>query len=211
MAEEELQVITLRDDFYRDSFGKVILFICSIFLAIALLAGLSLYLHLNKPKPVTFPVGPSWRVKPPVPVNEPYLSRPDVLQWVSDVIPKAFVFDFNHYNDQLKTASQYFTSDGWKVFLNQLNNFANYNNVQAYKLFVTAEPTAAPTMLNEGLLLGRYAWWVELPIQINYSGYSPPPSKSLTLQVLVVRVSTLNNLTGIGIHNVIVAKGALNQ
>lgn len=210
MAEEE-QVITLNDDFYRDSFGKVILFIVGIFLAIALLAGLSLYLHLNKPKPVSFPVGDDWRVKPLVPLNEAYLSRADLLQFVSDAIPKAFIFDFNHYNNQLKTASQYFTPEGWKVFLDQLNIYANYNNVQAYKLFVNAAPTAAPAVLNEGLLSGRYAWWVEMPIDILYAGYRPPPTKSLTLQILVVRVPTLNNLTGVGINNVIVSKGALNQ
>lgn len=210
MAEEE-QVVTLQDDFYRDSFGKVIIYIAGVLLAIALLAALALYMHLNKPKPVTFPVGADWRVKPLVPLNEPYLTRPDLLQWVSDAIQNAFVYDFNHYNDQLKAASQYFTPDGWKVFLGLLNVYANYNNVQAYKLFISAVPTAAPTVLNEGSLSGRYAWWVEMPIDINYSGYKPPVTKSLTLQILVVRVPTLTNLTGVGINNIVVSQGAANQ
>jgi intracellular multiplication protein IcmL len=211
MAEQELHVVELRDEFYRDSFGKVVTIIIGFIIAIAFLVALSIYLFLDKPPPVSFHVDGEWRVRAPVPLDQPYLSRPDLLQWVTNVLPKAFIFDFNHYNAQLKEASQYFTADGWKGFLDQLNIYANYNNMQAYKLFVSASPSGAPAIINEGLLSGRYAWWVQIPMNINYAGYSPPPNKALTLQVLVVRVSTLNNLMGVGINNVVVVKGAANN
>lgn len=211
MAAEELQVVEIRDDFYRDSFGKVVFLIASIFCAIALLVALSVYLYLDKPVPIAFHVDDEWRVQPAVPLDQPYLSTPDLLQWVGDVIPKSFAFDFSHYNKQLESISQYFTPEGWKAFLNQLNIYANYNTVQANKMFINSVPTGAPSIVNQGLLSGRYAWWVQIPINIVYSGQNPPPSRLLTLQVLVVRVSTLNNLTGVGIDNVIVAKGANSQ
>jgi intracellular multiplication protein IcmL len=210
MAEEELRVVQLREDFYRDSFGKVILIIISIFIAIFLLVALSLYLYLNIPSPVVFPVDKEWRIQPPVPLDKPYLPQSDLLQWVGDALQRSFVFDFNHYNEQLKVASQFFTADGWKVFLNQLNIYANYNTVQANKVFVNSAPAGAPVILNQGLLSGRYAWWVQMPINLNYAGLRPPFNKTLILQVLVVRVSTLNNLTGVGIDNVIVATNAVN-
>jgi|SRR5579885_557896 intracellular multiplication protein IcmL len=207
MAGEETTAVELRDGFYRDSFGKLVLVIIGICIAIAALVALSIYFYVAKPPPITFPVDSEMRVQPPVPLDQPYLSTPDLLQWVADVLPKAFVLDFNHYNDQLKSYSSYFTSDGWKTFLNQLNIYANYNNVQAYKLFITGSPESAPYILREGVIQesGRYGWWVQIPVTINYAGYKPPPNKTLTLQVLVVRVSTLNNLTGVGIDNVIQA------
>lgn len=205
MAEQDLHVVELRNDYYRDNFGKVIWIMLSTVIAITLLGGISFYLHINKPVPVTFTVEPEWRVKPQVPLNNPYVLQPDLLQWVSDALLKVFVFDFIHYNSQLKNASQYFTSDGWKIFLNQLNIYANYNTVQASKLFVNATPGGAPFILQEGLLQGRYAWWVQMPINLEYSGYTPPLGKTLVLQVLVVRVPTLNNLNGVGIDNIIVA------
>ncbi|TAK74361.1 MAG: type IV secretion protein DotI [Gammaproteobacteria bacterium] len=203
---EELQVVEIREDFYRDSFGKVILILLSVCVAIALLAALSGYLYLTKPSPVTFVVDNEWRVKSPVPIDQPYLSTPDLLQWTSDALRKAFVYDFYEYNTQLKTASQYFTADGWKVFLDQLNSYASYNDVQAKKLFVTATPASAPFILQQGLLSGRYAWWVQMPININYyAANNQFSARTLTLQVLVVRVATTNNLNGVGIDNVIVA------
>lgn len=208
---EEAQTVELQTRFYRDSFGKVLILILSICFAIALFVSLAIYIHLQKPKPIQFNVGNDWRVIEPVPLDQPYLSQPDLLQWVNDAIQKVFVFDFYHYNDQLQKASQYFTSDGWKVFLNQLNNYVNYNNVQTYKTFINAVPTSAPYILREGLLEGRYGWWVQMPITLNYIGYQRSTSQNITLQILVVRVSTLNNLNGVGIDNVMVVTGAGNQ
>src|SRR3989338_6450342 len=213
MAEEELQIVQLRDDFYRDRFNVIVFAAVSVLVAIILLVSLSVYLHYAKPPPVVFSVGAEWRIKPEVSLDQLYLPPSDVLQWVSEVLPKASTYDFNYYSNQLKSASQYFTPEGWKVFLNQLNSYANYNNVQTYKMFISAVPTGAPYILNQGLLSGRYAWWVQMPIKISYQGSNRLSERDLTLQILVVRVSTLNNLTGVGIDNVIVenAAGGRNQ
>ena len=206
MAEDELHVVELSERFYRDRFGKVIAVIAGLIIAIALLAMVSFYLHLNQPPPVTFPVDTGWRVQRDVPLTEPYHSTPEVLQWVSETLPSVFVYDFNHYNDQLQSAMHFFTSDGWTVFLNQLNIYVNYTTVQNDKMFVNGNLTGAPVIVNQGLLSGRYAWWVQVPIKIDLVGYERSLSETLTLQLLVVRVPTVNNLSGVSIDNVIVAK-----
>lgn len=206
MAEETGRV-ALHDNFYRDSIGRVVFVLLGSCFFILVFVALSIYFYLDKPSPVVFPVEADMRVQPPIPLDQPYLSTPDLLQWVADVFPKSFTLDFNHYNDQLKLNSQGFTSDGWTAFLNQLNIYANYNNVQAYKVFVTATPESAPYILRQGVLpdTGKYGWWVQMPVTINYAGLKPPPSVTLTFQILVVRVPTLDNLTGVGIDNVIQA------
>lgn len=209
MAEEP-QIVELRTDFYTDSFGKVIFVILGLLLAIAALVALAVYLHIHKPEPVAFNVGDEWRIQDAVPLDKPYLSDSELLQWVSNVFLTVFTFDFVHYNDQLSVYQTYFTDNGWGVFLNHLNTYANYNNVQMYRMFITSAPTGAPYIINQNLLNGRYAWWVQLPIRIKYSGYHPTPSMALTLQVLVTRVSTMNNLAGVGIDNVIVTQNKTN-
>jgi intracellular multiplication protein IcmL len=202
MAAEDFQVVELRDDFYRDSFGNLLLIIIGLCIGIVLLIALSIYIYLDKPKPVAFQVSSEWRVQAPVPLDQPYLTTPEVLQWVADVIPRALVFDFLNYDKQLKAAQQFFTDNGWKAFLNQLNIYANYNNVQNYKLYVNATLTAAPYLLNEGFVGGKYGWWIQVPLSISYAGAIPQPTKTIVLKVLVVRVSTLNNLMGVAIENV---------
>lgn len=205
MAEEQTTILELRDDFYRDSFGKIIFVIASFVFAILLLIGLSIYLHLTIPPPHTFAVSNEFRIQAEVPLNQPYRTVPDMLQWVSDSLRSVFVFDFIHYNDQLKNAAVYFTPDGYKVFLDQVNNYASSNTVVNNRTFVNGNPSGAPFLLNQGVLSGRYAWWVQIPFNLNFAG-NRFYSQQLNMQVLVVRVSTLDNLNGLAIDNLIVAK-----
>jgi hypothetical protein len=48
---------------------------------------------------------------------------------------------------------------------------------------------------------------VQMPITIKYAGAVPVPSKVITLQILVIRVPTLNNLDGVSIDNIMVDQG----
>ncbi|OGT47754.1 MAG: hypothetical protein A3E83_04945 [Gammaproteobacteria bacterium RIFCSPHIGHO2_12_FULL_41_20] len=204
MAEEGLQVVTLHDDFYRDGVRVVLAIVISLSVIILAMLGISIYLLFNKPQPMRFPVENDWRVVKPVPVEQSYLSITDLLQWVANSIPKTFNVSFVNYNADLTRSAQYFTGTGWKNFLNQINNYADYNSVQASKFFINSTLAGAPFILNQGLLQGRYAWWVQVPVEITYTSYEKTYTKSLVLQVLVVRVPTLDNLIGVGIENVLV-------
>lgn len=206
MAEEGMDVVRLEDNYYRDSFGKVVFVIICIFLSIFFLAGISIYIFMNQPPPTTFRVAEEWRVVAPVPVQQPYLAEPDMLQWVSEVVPSLFNVDFAYMSGQVADVKKYFTDNGYQIYLNQLNNYADSKVVEANKLFVRGTPTRAPIILNQGVLSGRYAWWVQIPVNISYAGAVETPDVRLTLQVLIVRTDTTNNLTGILIDNVIVEK-----
>lgn len=207
MAEEKYMKVELRDGFYRDSIGRVILVIIGSLAAIVLLAGSCVFLYTQVPPPIIFPVSQEFRVQPPVPLDQRYLSDTDLLQWVVNVFLKALQLDYNNYNDELASVKHFFTPNGWQMFLNQLNIYANYNNVQTNRLFVNGTPAGAPLVTRSGLLLGKYAWWVDLPIYMQYQGMKPPDNiPNLVFQILVVRVPTLDSLDGVAIDNVVVGK-----
>ncbi|MHB1946488.1 MAG: DotI/IcmL/TraM family protein [Gammaproteobacteria bacterium] len=207
MAGEELQVVRLRDDFYRDGFYKIVLALAVIVIAIILLVALSIYIYLSKPAPVYFSADNEWRILQPVPLDKPYLHEPDLIQWVSEAIPNVFTFDFLHYSDQLKGVNPYFTPNGLSKFLALVNVYANADKVQNSKLFISCSPSGAPFIINQGELNGRYGWWVQMPITLNYITVDKSSATDLVLQVLVVRVSTLDNLYGVAIDNMITTKG----
>lgn len=207
MAREELQVVRLKDDFYRDGFYKILIAFAIIILAILSLAALSTYLYLTKPAPVDFKADNEWRILPPVPLDQAYLSAPDLIQWASEALTSVFTYDFVNYKTQLQNMSHYFTTNGWQKFLDQVNVYANYNNVQSAKMFMNADAAGAPFILNQGLLEGRYVWWVQMPIIINYYTLKKSTETPLTIVALIVRVPTVNNLYGVGIENFLVNKG----
>ena len=206
MAEEELHVVKLLDNYYRDSFGRVMFIIVGMVISIGMLAAISIYIYLNKPPPVTFRVASDWRVVAPVPIQEKYLSEADLLQWVSNVIPGSFDLSFLHMDEQLGSIKKYFTDAGYEIFLNQLNNYVDKTELQTNKMFSRGEPMAAPIIKRQGELAGRYAWWVEMPVSISYAGMRSMPTVEIKMNILVVRAETTNNLTGILIDNVIVEK-----
>lgn len=211
MALADDQQLTWHDDFYRDRFPRVVIIILGVLLALGLLVATSLSLYLTKPAPIEFSVANEWRVQAPVPLEQPYLPLPDLLQWVSRVVPDAFDIDFIDYQAQLKVSTGYFTQNGWSVFMDQLSNYVDQMNLVKNRQFVSAQPTGAPFLINQGVLSGRYAWWVQLPIVISFSGAVRSPNVPLTLQILVVRVPTDNNLMGVAIDNVIVLQSNANN
>jgi len=207
MAEGN-DVVRLEDNFYRDSFGKVIFVIFGICASIFFLAAVSVYIYINRPPPTTFRVAGEWRVLAPVPIDQPYLASPDMLQWVSNVVPNLFDLDYLHMDTQIADAKKYFTENGYQVYLNQLKNYIDPTIMKNSKMFSHGDPTRAPVIVNQGVLSGRYAWWVQIPINISYAGGVEKQPVDLTLQILVVRTETTNNLMGISIDNVIVDSGA---
>lgn len=208
MAGEELTIIRLRDDFYRDGFRKIVLALCIIGLSIVLLIATSFFLYFEKPAPIEFATDNEWRILPQIPLNQPYLQPADLLQWVSNVLPNLFTYNFLNYTTRYENNAQYFTPNGWKKIQDVLNTFVAYDTIQNSKSFVQGNAGGAPFILNQGLLSGRYAWWVQMPVDVSYSNLSGGNALSLVLQALIVRMPTLNNLFGVAIDNVIVVSNS---
>ncbi|HEX2548504.1 MAG TPA: DotI/IcmL/TraM family protein [Gammaproteobacteria bacterium] len=205
VAEEKLQTIRLRYDFYRDGFRKVYFSFLLIIVAIICLIVTFIYLYLTKPKPVVFQTYDNFRVvATTTPLNQPYVSDADVRQFISNVLQTVFVFDFYHYSDQLKSYQQYFTSNGWRIYLDFLNNYAVQDVIVDAKAFVQSTAENAPQIIEKGVLAdGRYGWWVQMGLKINYlSSSKNMPGQNPMIRALIVRVPTTNNLSGIAVENI---------
>lgn len=210
-AAEESQTCTHRDDFYQD--GLLLLVSAGgvfVFSALVLLA-LSLYLFFQKPAPVRFLTGEGFRVVAGAPLKDSWLSSAELVQWVSDALPAMFTLDFVNYTGQVSLASQYFTPEGYKKYLQVLQVFAGEKMVGEGRIFVTAHAAGAPIVLNQGLLQGDYGWWMQMPLNLSYSSVEKGADVPLVVQVLVIRVSTLDDLKGIRIENIVVRKGGGDQ
>ncbi len=207
MAEEGLQRIRLKDDFYRDGFYKALIAWLALLFVIILLLGLSLYIALTKPAPVDFAADNEWRILPSVPLDVPYLSQADLLQWVSDTLSRVFTYDFVNYNQQASKNMYFFTNNGWEAFTTILPQYVNSNTMFNAKGFLSAYPAGAPKIIQSGLLNGVYLWRIQMPINLNYSSLQTTSQLQLSAEISVVRISTLNNLHGVAIDTISVTKG----
>lgn len=209
MAEEKLQIVRLRTEFYRDGFLKVLFTLMMVLIAIGSLVALSLYLHFTKPQPVYFTTDNEMRVMAPVPLDKAYLNNADLLQWVGHALPVSFTYDFLNYQHEQQDVVQYYTPKGLQNLQGQLNNYhLDFNSLRNGKLFANSRLSSAPFILNQGILPeGKYAWKVQIPMIVSYSNGT---DRSLVVVALVVRIPTLDNLYGVAIDdlNITEAQGS---
>jgi len=212
MAEDALTIVALRNDFYRDSYRKVmVILLLSVILNIGLGAVL-FYIVTHPPMPKYFATSINGRITPVQPLDEPNQSDSAVLQWANQAAIAAFTYNFVSYRKELQAASEFFTAEGWRQFIEALEASNNLEAVKSKKLIVSAVATRAPIILQKGILNGRYSWRVQMPILVTYQSASQFTQQNNIVTMLIQRVSTLNSPRGIGISQFIVgpASGSLD-
>jgi len=200
MAQDALVTVTLRNEFYRDNSRRVMLvLLLSIILNIAM-GGLLFYLINNPPAPRYFATSIDGRITPLFPLDKPNQSDSAVLQWANIAAIASFTYDFVNYRTQLQAASDFFTPKGWTQFLRALESSNNLDAVRSKKLNVSAVATSAPIILRKGLVGGRFALRVRMPLLVTYQSASTYQQERYLITMLITRVSTLNSPRGIGIE-----------
>lgn len=205
MADDAVELVRLRNDFYRDNHHKVMMALLVAIATVILLCGVLIYVVTHPPAPKYFATSIDGRIIPLVPLSEPNMPTSALLLWGNQAATAAFTYDFVNYRQALQAASDYFTPEGWRDFLNALTGSNNLNAVITKKLVVSATATGAPVVLQQGLLNGTYAWRVQLPMVVTYQSASQVAQQNVMVTMLVMRISTLNSSRGVGIAQFIVS------
>ena len=204
MPEDALIAVAMRNNFYRDGQRKVLLVLLISIFGNFVLAAMLTYIVTHPPAPKYFATSINGRITPLFPLNEPNQSDPAVLQWANQAAIAAFSYNFVNYQSELQASSGFFTAEGWDQFLSALQDSNNLDAVKAKKLIVSAVATRAPVILQKGILNGRFAWRVQMPLLVTYQSASEFTQQNNVVTMLISRVSTLNSPRGIGISQFVV-------
>ncbi len=206
--KDVLMVINERNQFYRDSYRKVLIALNLCLVAFIILVGAIIYIINSPPAPKYFATYGDGRLVPMIPLNMPNVSTASLLEWANTAVIALNTYDFFNYRQQIQSASQYFTDDGWQAYLNVLRASRNLNAVVEKKLVVSSVATRAPVLIRSGVLEGVYTWVVQIPVQITYQSASEYNQQNQIVTVMIKRISTLTSPDGIGITNYIGADAA---
>lgn len=205
MADDAIELVRLRNEFYRDSYRRVLAILLLAFTIVFLLAGALVYIVTHPPAPKYFATDSAGRIVPLVPLDQPNLSTPALLQWANIAAVAAFTFDFVNYRQQLQAASEFFTPQGWDAYMQAIQRSNNLGAVVEKKLTVSAVATGAPVVLQQGILNGRYSWKIQIPLLVTYQSANQISQQNLVATLLITRISTLNSAQGVGIAQFIAA------
>lgn len=210
-AIDVLTAISDRNNFYRDSYRKILLSLILSIFSIILLVSAIIYIVTNPPMPKYFATYSNGSLAPMIPLNQPNVSEASLLQWVTSAVISVNTFDFVNYRDQLQKASDYFTSDGWQDYLQALQSSRNLDAVIQKKLTVTAVATGAPVIVKGWLENGVIVWQIQLPVLITYQSASNYVAQNNIIILKVKRISTLLNANGLGIEDYVATAAAVSN
>ncbi|MDF3055208.1 MAG: hypothetical protein K0Q74_1115 [Gammaproteobacteria bacterium] len=135
-------------------------------------------------------------------LDAPVLSNAALLQWASDAAILAHTYDFANYREKFQAASKYFTAEAWREYQDVLKKSKNLETVVNKKLKVSAVATAAPVILDQGAVSGRYKWKVQLPILITYESVNTKITQPAEATMLITRVSASEAPKGIVVESI---------
>jgi intracellular multiplication protein IcmL len=207
MKEDALQVVKLRNEFYRDNYRKVVAALLLSFFILLILAAALFYIVTHPPAPRYFATSSDGRIVSLTPFHYPNLSNAAVLEWANTAATAAYSYNFVNYRQALQAAADYFTPEGKQMFFDAIKSSNNLQAVIAKKLIVSAVATGVPVILEQGIMVGRYTWKVQIPMLITFQSASQFSQQSVTVTMLVVRVSPLESPRGIAIAQFIVSGG----
>jgi intracellular multiplication protein IcmL len=199
-----LELVRFRNYFYRDGYRKsMTALLISLIVNIALLA-LVIIQFLTKPAPVYFATQTNGSLIEIQPLTEPLIAQETLLVWATRAAVSAYSFNFVDWQNDLNSVQQYFTATGFKNFLDALKSSGNLDTVVAKRLVVQATVTDVPRIIQQGLIQGRYAWKIQIPMLVKYTSASEELRQPVLVTILVARVPTTQYPEGIAIAQFVV-------
>lgn len=209
---DALELVRLRNNFYRDNYRRLVGMLLFMIIVNFGLAGVIVYLITHRPAPQYFATSADGRITPLYALDQPVVNQGELVQWASQAAVAAYTYNFVNWRDSLQQASQFFTPEGWNQFQQGLKATRNLDTVIAKKLVVTAVPTGAPVIADQGILNGRYAWRVQIPLLVTYEGAGGERiQQSILVNLVIMRVSTLDTPKGIAIAQFVASEQPLTS
>ncbi|MCD8525211.1 MAG: type IVB secretion system apparatus protein IcmL/DotI [Gammaproteobacteria bacterium] len=205
MADESLELIRLRNNFYRDNYRRVMKLLLIMSIVMVILVLILAYLFTHRPEPRYFATTQSGRILRLIPLNQPMLSSEALLSWASQVAMSAYTYNFANYRQKIQTQEINFTGDAWQQFLQQLKDSGNIQAVDQRKINVNAVVSGSPVIVYQGMLKGRYAWKVQVPLLVTFVSASDRFQKNYMVTMVIVRVSTVQNQNGVAVAQFVVS------
>lgn len=216
-----LELVRLRNNFYRDNYRRMVSTSMLLVTLLIVLVLTCFWLITHRPPPRYFATNAQGGLVEIKPLSEAVLSNVEVNNWAARAAAAAFTLNYVQYRQQIEqTVDTYFTDQGGQQYQTALQTSNDLDYVQTGKLLVTAEPSAAPRILAQGIVpkgpyQGRYAWQVQVPLTVTTQNETDTRLSQLLVELVIVRSSTavdqtLTNIDatlGIGIAQII-ASGA---
>ncbi len=171
----------------------VITLVCTLIVAsISLIA-----LYKKIPVPKYFSVTPERQFFKLPSENEPSLSQGLLQNWVTTFALGSHTFDFYHFDEQASIMEKYFTPEGYRQYMNNIEEFRG--DVISKQMMLSCTVMEAPLIRRSTVIDSIYEWYVEVPIMIRYDSASTSRNEKRRLILIIRRYPEAENPYGVAV------------
>lgn len=142
------------------------------------------------------------QILPLTPLNQPYLTHDQVIDFVSKCVTKTLGLNFVSWKEELSAAQPCFTQEGWRMLTNAIDaDSGTLDFIVKRRFNAVATVSGAKIMKegHEGPPLNRYVWRLTVPVSMDYTSSVGHTNQNLEAVVEVVRTETYENDDGVAI------------
>ncbi len=195
-----LMTVLVRNEFYRDGFRNMMWLAVIEAVAIAgLLVAFISFMNTTKAQDHYFATTADGRIIQLVPLGRPNMNTSALLSWAAQAAQEVMTFGFDDYQRRLQQSSRFFTRHGWQTFASALQSARIIESITALNQVVSAVPRSAPILTQEGVYNGKFRWIVQLPLSVTYQSGTATRTDSMNVTLVIDRVPSLENPSGVGI------------
>lgn len=196
-----LMTVVVRNEFYRDGFRNLMwVALGEAIIIVLLLTTFIAYMNSAKAQDHYFATTADGRIMQLVPLELPNMGTSSLLSWAAQAGTEVMTFGFQDYQRRLQYSSRHFTRHGWETFATALQKSRIIESMTAQHQVTSAEPRSAPILIQEGVFNGKYRWVVDLPLAVKYQSSTDLRTDNLLVRMVIDRVPSLENPSGLGIE-----------
>lgn len=205
ITDSPAYLITESRLWFRDQYRRMTL----LSSALALVAALSIMLNvvqvIFREKPVYFAQTPDLRITKMIGLDEPYIEQQGLTDWTVGVVGKTLSLGFLDWRTKLTDVQMYFQEEAFAGYIASMKAAGTLELIESKRLIMNPSQESSPIISASGLNeAGVMAWKIEYPVNISYeSSQGVFLNQSLSVTVVVERVSTLDNKVGLKIRQLI--------
>lgn len=196
-AEENTIVTRYLYRYHNDSLSSLNILLLGLLTLIAVLCFFVFVQIMSKPTPLYFRLNENMQIINPVPLDQEGISRAALLNWVNEIVMKAYNFNYSNMKNQTSKLAPYFTDAAMKVYQDLLLNDEDFRTIPDNRYVVSVTPKAAPEIVVGKPFQGRYAWQIKVPVKITLSNALIRATQDATLNYLIWRVPETESPLGI--------------
>ena len=164
-------------------------------------------LFLNKTPPAYFATTSDGRVLPMVPLSDPLRSSRWLLSWASQTAVDALTMDFVNWRRTFVRIRGRFSPQAYDNFVRAFGQGGMKALVLERQMVVSAVPSMPPVIVATGVLFGRRAWKIQIPMTVSFANGAGTTPKHYVVTMMVARVPTTVNPSGVAVTQFVLAEG----